>query len=152
MTTRRGFLGAILAAGVAPAFAGSGVLMPVKKLWVPPVLGMDWAIDDEMQSSMILWGDGIHDDTRAMQAFLDGKPVVRADNGQRLSRYLTGGTYMVTNTLRLTKESDVQLANLSLRGVISGDWPLMHLSEGSRLDMRGCTIDTRPPRQDWGLR
>lgn len=36
MIQRRGFLGAILAAGVAPAFVRSGVLMPVKEIWVPP--------------------------------------------------------------------------------------------------------------------
>ena len=32
---RRGFLKAILAAGVAPAFVGSGILMPVKALVMP---------------------------------------------------------------------------------------------------------------------
>lgn len=32
---RRGFLGAILAAGVAPAFVGSSVLMPIRKLFIP---------------------------------------------------------------------------------------------------------------------
>jgi hypothetical protein len=32
---RRGFLGSILAAGYAPAAIGSGVLMPVRKVWVP---------------------------------------------------------------------------------------------------------------------
>lgn len=32
---RRGFLSSILAAGVAPAFVGSSVLMPVKRLIVP---------------------------------------------------------------------------------------------------------------------
>jgi hypothetical protein len=32
MMQRRGFLGAILAAGVAPAFVGSSVLMPVRKV------------------------------------------------------------------------------------------------------------------------
>ena len=36
MIARRGFLGAILAAGVAPAFVRAGVLMPVKEIWVPP--------------------------------------------------------------------------------------------------------------------
>lgn len=35
MTTRRGFLGAMLAAGVAPAFVGSSVLMPLRRVWVP---------------------------------------------------------------------------------------------------------------------
>lgn len=33
---RRGFLGAILAAGMAPAFVGAKVLMPVKQIIVPP--------------------------------------------------------------------------------------------------------------------
>jgi hypothetical protein len=33
---RRGFLGAILAAGVAPAFVSAKVLMPVRTIWTPP--------------------------------------------------------------------------------------------------------------------
>ena len=36
MINRRGFLKGILAAGVAPAFIGSDVLMPVKNLALPP--------------------------------------------------------------------------------------------------------------------
>lgn len=32
---RRGLLGAILAAGMAPAAIGSGILMPVRRVWVP---------------------------------------------------------------------------------------------------------------------
>lgn len=35
MTTRRGFLASILAAGVAPAAIGSNVLMPIKTIWTP---------------------------------------------------------------------------------------------------------------------
>ena len=35
---RRGFLGAILAAGVSPAFVSSGILMPIKRpIEVPPL-------------------------------------------------------------------------------------------------------------------
>lgn len=37
MIQRRSFLGVILAAGVAPAFVRSGVLMPVKEIWTPGV-------------------------------------------------------------------------------------------------------------------
>lgn len=33
---RRSFIASILAAGTAPAFARSGVLMPIKKVWTPP--------------------------------------------------------------------------------------------------------------------
>ena len=32
---RRGFLSSILAAGVAPAAIGSGVLMPIRQIWAP---------------------------------------------------------------------------------------------------------------------
>jgi hypothetical protein len=35
MTTRRGFLAGIIAAGTAPAIAKSGILMPVKKIALP---------------------------------------------------------------------------------------------------------------------
>ncbi len=38
MIQRRSFLGAILAASCAPAFVRSGVLMPVKEIWVPPAI------------------------------------------------------------------------------------------------------------------
>ncbi len=44
MTTRRGFLASILAAGYAPAAIGSGVLMPVRQIVVPDhaVATVDW--------------------------------------------------------------------------------------------------------------
>jgi hypothetical protein len=35
MIDRRGFMASILAAGFAPAAIGSGVLMPVARLWTP---------------------------------------------------------------------------------------------------------------------
>jgi len=41
MTTRRSFLASILAAGMAPAAVGSGILMPVKKIAAPPLLMTD---------------------------------------------------------------------------------------------------------------
>ena len=33
MINRRGFLQSILAAGIAPAVVGSGILMPVRQIW-----------------------------------------------------------------------------------------------------------------------
>lgn len=46
---RRGFLQGIIAAGVAPAFVGSSILMPVKKLWTPSEewVAFDPAFKDE---------------------------------------------------------------------------------------------------------
>jgi hypothetical protein len=61
---RRGFLGGILAAGMAPMVVSAGVLMPVRSIIVP---------------LPIMWGDGIHDDSAAFQALIDGRPVERRD-------------------------------------------------------------------------
>lgn len=60
MKTRRGFLGAMLAAAAAPALVRAGSIMPV---YVPK------------PGLITLWGDGIHDDTTAMQALLSGGEV-----------------------------------------------------------------------------
>lgn len=44
---RRGFLAGILAAGFAPAVVGSGVLMPIKKIWTPsPIEALQWNADE----------------------------------------------------------------------------------------------------------
>lgn len=59
--SRRGFLGAMLAAAAAPAFVKSDSLM---RIVVPrPVL-------------LTLWGDGVHDDAQAIQALIDGRSVM----------------------------------------------------------------------------
>lgn len=52
MTTRRGFLAGILAAGFAPAAIGSGVLMPVRK-----IAGL--YEDTPLRPWMLGWNDGI---------------------------------------------------------------------------------------------
>ena len=41
---RRGFLGALLAAGVAPTFVGSSVLMPVRKIITPEPLPLQHTV------------------------------------------------------------------------------------------------------------
>jgi hypothetical protein len=85
---RRGFLGALLAASAAPAFVKAESLM---KLYVPP---------------LVLWGDGIHDDTKALQAFFDGRAVKVMDTGQALtldgrSFEMRDGRYLLSETIIL---------------------------------------------------
>ena len=46
--SRRGFLASILAAGVAPAIVGSGILMPIRKVWTP------WSYDFAPMLTMTL--------------------------------------------------------------------------------------------------
>lgn len=62
MTTRRSFLGAMFALAAAPAIVRADSLMRI----VP-------------DSPLILWGDGVHDDAQALNAFIQGGSVRRPD-------------------------------------------------------------------------
>lgn len=84
--TRRGLLG-ILAAGFAPAAIGSGVLMPIR-----------------YERPFVLWGDGIHDDTKAFQAWADGARVLHP-SGAVMSSLLSGSTVRISGTIDMRNSS-----------------------------------------------
>lgn len=54
--SRRGFLGAILATATAPAVVSPGILMPVRKLWVPGWVGVDYGIDEGSCEQFVVIG------------------------------------------------------------------------------------------------
>jgi hypothetical protein len=58
----------------------------------------------------VLYGDGRRDDTEALQAWFDGKRVVRPD-GSEVGPMLHGGQYRITRTINPNKWRD----NLSFR-------------------------------------
>lgn len=60
MTTRRGFFKLLAGAALAPVASKAAALLP---------------------SIPVLYGDGVHDDTEAFQALLDGKVIEFADAG-----------------------------------------------------------------------
>ncbi len=62
MTTRRGFLGAMLAAAMAPAIVKSTNLMQI--------------VVPRWTDYMTLWGDGEHDDSAVIQSMLAGGTVM----------------------------------------------------------------------------
>lgn len=74
--TRRGLLGAALAAFAAPAIVRADALMRI----VPP-------------RPPTLWGDGIHDDTEALNYWLNRGGFV-----------LSGGVYFISDTLRIRRD------------------------------------------------
>lgn len=62
----------------------------------------------------ILWGDGEHDDTVALQALLDGKPVrVAGEDIIASSGRLDGGFYLVSAPLRFRRD-DIHVHNIRL--------------------------------------
>lgn len=87
---RRSFLSAILAAGAAPMIVKAGVLMPVR-----------------VERSLILWGDGIHDDTAAMQAWMDGGRVLRPD-GAVAGNLIAASTFLMSETLVLADGAHIR--------------------------------------------
>jgi len=109
-TTRRGFLGAMLAACAAPAIVKASSLMPI---YVPKIIAPPY---------LTLWGDGVHDDTLALQAMIDGKEVVRHD-GASFSRnpdgaiFLASGTYAVSSAIRLTGDGHHHIENCNFIGL-----------------------------------
>jgi len=82
--SRRGFLGAILAAAAAPAIVKSDSLM---RIMVPrPVL-------------LTLWGDGVHDDAQALQALISGQSV--AFQGRAFGPRPDGTIYLPVGTFAM---------------------------------------------------
>ncbi|WP_156374691.1 hypothetical protein [Pseudorhodoferax sp. Leaf274] len=50
-----------------------------------------------------LWGDGVHDDTGALQSLLDGRPVF-SPSGEALPKFrLVGGTYRISGQITIRK-------------------------------------------------
>lgn len=134
---RRGFLKGMLAAGVAPyVVTTSGVLMPVRKIITPDVLFTQsgpGATARTVQDALRLWGDGIHDDTAALQAWIDGKPVLGVD-GSPLGRVLFGGSYRVSRTITMTPDQPMrELVGNRFYGPVK-EGPMFHYTPSDPLD------------------
>jgi hypothetical protein len=79
---RRNFMGSILAAGMAPAVVGSGILMPLGKVWVPA-----WHIGMPLTATELLrynadWMEHLERATRTMLVYGTGGVFV-GPNGVR---------------------------------------------------------------------
>ena len=107
---RRSFLSAILAAGVAPAVVGSGILMPVRKIIVPGPDGLLGPVGPGPcpEGPHILYGDGVRDDYAAMQALLDGKRVIYEDGTLVAGGTIRGLRVRVSKTLRISSNTTIE--------------------------------------------
>ena len=76
----------MLAAGAAPAIVKADNIM---RIFVP-------------KRDIILYGDGVRDDSEALQAFFDGKPVLSPD-GTRVVDTLEGDTFFVSKTIDISR-------------------------------------------------
>ncbi len=118
MMQRRSFLGAMLAGLVAPAIVRTDSLMRPAPL-----------------RGMVLWGDGIHDDTVALNDFVRGRPVLRPDGSRLLQQpggrlYVPAGTYAISSSLVVTNETE--MVGSELKASPDMDVPMIYVPEGVR--------------------
>jgi len=89
MMTRRGFLGRV-SAGAASALLPSRILVAL------------------LPAIPILYGDGKHDDTAALQAWGRGEVVHRPD-GEPVGQTIQDGYFVVSDTIAITRNDGVRL-------------------------------------------
>lgn len=119
MITRRGLLQGIFAAGMAPAICKAEILMPVRKIIVP----------SKMTETLILWGDGVHDDSKALQAVINGSHVISPD-GKPIGRTLDAGTFLIGSTLTFDRHTDMEFLNSRFIAKESFHGPVLSFPEG----------------------
>lgn len=117
--SRRGFLGAMLAAAAAPAIVKSDSLM---RIVVPtPLL-------------LTLWGDGVHDDAQAIQALVSGQSVMFGGRefGPRPdgSIYLPSGTFAMGEAAVIGSGAKLFGNGTTLKALHKG--PMLELKPGSK--------------------
>jgi hypothetical protein len=54
---------------------------------------------ERQECVLTLWGDGRHDDTKALNAWFKGDPVVWAENGRLVAATITGHDFLLTSTV-----------------------------------------------------
>lgn len=102
---RRGFLTSILALAAAPAIVQASSLMRVRYwervaavssgMFAPGSIVIGRGIPPDTRIAHQLWGDGIHDDTEALQALVNG------------GTQIPSGRYLISNTLVLPERNGV---------------------------------------------
>lgn len=79
----------------------------------------------------MLYGDGVHDDTQAIQDLADGLPVVWAHDGSPVDRGLRDHTFLVRDTVDLSRCQDFSIYNCTIDG--GGTGGIRFMGEDSRL-------------------
>lgn len=102
ISSRRGFLFGAAAVALAPAIVRASNLMPISVLKPPR-----------------LWGDGIHDDTEALQHLIDKEFDQAAANGGGLVA-MPAGVFRITDTLKFAPPSYTIFNGGGARVIVDG--------------------------------
>lgn len=126
---RRSFLQTILASATAPyVVTTAGVLMPLGKVWSQAA----W------RDIHTLVGDGVADDTAALQAFFAGKEVLY--QGQPLQRAIAYGTFLVSDTIHVPANCNAVFMSNSVTAKLPPKTPLLYMEAESGVVFTGNYI------------
>lgn len=90
-------------------FIGKSLMAAAVAAFVPAIA---------FRQSHVLYGDNEHDDTKALQALLDGETVYTPTG--EVVRRLDGGTYLLISTLDLRRNSTISNCSFRWRGKPQG--------------------------------
>ena len=77
--------------------AASFCLLAIGLLPGAPALGA--APQDCVAAGIVLWGDGRHDDTKALNAWFDGKPAIWGDSGAPVGDHVSGRRFRLSSAV-----------------------------------------------------
>lgn len=93
----------------------AAVLVAVAGLLPPPVAAGEAQHCVAVEN--VLWGDGEHDDTKALNAWLSGEPAIWADNGAPVGPAISGHSFRLSAAVYVRAGTGRSLADFRLR------WP-----------------------------
>lgn len=130
---RRGFLKGMLALSAAPAIVKAGSLMPLGRIWTHSAGGI-----------ITLYGDGVTDDTLALQALINGQRVMYGEEILQASGrevYVPRGHYAISDTLHVDGGQSLTMHNsiLSMRKPI--DY-MLKVDSPSAVELVGVHFNT----------
>jgi hypothetical protein len=85
-------------------------------LALTPVAGIARAAEPQhcTAAAVVLWGDGRHDDTRALNAWLRGKPAIWGGSGAPIGAQISGRAFRLSAPVYVPGGSGRTLANFRL--------------------------------------
>lgn len=117
------------------------------------LVGLPLAAQATEPAPLTLWGDGVHDDTAALQAWFERQPVQWPD-GRPVGHAITGGTFKTSGVIRFAAwpQADGQaLQAISDAGRDVAHGALAHSRKLGELCLRDlaqahCLLETRGDR------
>jgi hypothetical protein len=78
------------------------------------------------EAKLALWGDGRHDDTRALNAWFKGDPVIWAETGQPVGSRIAGRAFLLSSTVYIPSGTGRRIERFKMiwparRERVSGD-------------------------------